>query len=204
MEKQTLIDLINRVLLGIGEAPLEDDTVIDTLPLGTDAETAKRKVRESIRAVLTQGWFFNMDYDIDLVPDIDGFITLPPNVLRVDFGNTEFKYQYVMKNHKIYDVRNHTYVIDKTLTADLIYLVPIEDLPIEAYEYIAERATRVFQEQVIGSVEATQITRLNEASSLVDLQRLQLQSQDYGLIRGSRIHNGYLKKYLYKNKGRRS
>ena len=204
MEKQSQIDLINRVLLGIGEAPLEDDTVIDLIPIGTDVDIAKRTVNKTTREVLSQGWFFNMDYDYKLVPDSSGFITVPPNVLRVDFGATEFKYQYSLRNGKIYDNINHTFVIDKDLIADLIYLVPPEELPVEAYEYIADRASRKFQEVVIGAIDLNSILYRSEQESLVNLQRVQLQSQDYGLIRGSRVHNGYLKKYLYKNKGRRS
>jgi hypothetical protein len=203
MIEKNKVDLINRCLLAIGEAPVENDIVLDTIPLGTDVYVASRMVDKTITEVLNRGWYFNTDYDFSLVPDDEGFITLPPNVLRVDFGATEFKHQYVMRNGRIYDMVKHTFVIDKKLTADVIYEVEIEELPVSAYEYIGARAARKFQEKVIGDLNMTQITLAEETEALASLQREQLQYQDYGLIRGSRITNAGLKYGLYLARGRR-
>jgi len=201
--EQSKVDLVNRCLLSIGEAPIEDTTVLDTIPLGTDVDIAKRMVEDTIRDVLVIGWYFNMDYDYELVPDTNGFITVPPNVIRIDFGETEFRRQLVLRNGKIYNVIDNTYVIGQPVVADLFYLVAVEELPIPAYEYIANRAARKFQERVIGSSDLSRITKSDELDALVSLQRIQMQTQDYSLIRGSRIHNGYLIAGLYKSRGRR-
>jgi hypothetical protein len=201
--EQTRLDLINRCLLAIGEAPLEDTTIVDTLPLGTDADVANRMIESTMREVLAIGWYFNMDYNFKLEPDSDGFISLPENVLRVDFGNTEFRHQYIVRNNKIYDVFNHKYVIDDILEADVVYYVVEDQLPVPAYEYIANRAARKFQQKVIGDVEMSKITLADELDALAQLQRIQLQTQDYNLRRGSRIHNGYLQEGLYASRGRR-
>jgi len=201
------INMINDCLLSIGETPFLEGTLVSELPIGTDGETAKRLVETTMIEVQSRGWYFNLDYNFNLVPDIDGFITMPPNTLRVDFGNTEFIHQYTIKNGSIYDYLNHTYKIDIVLTADVVWLVDYVDLPPEAYSYISLRAARKFQQKVIGSVETDVFTVRDESDALVNMQRRQLQSQDYILRNNrvnTRIHNGYLHAALYGNTSRRN
>ena len=200
------LDMINDSLLSIGEVPFQSDTLVNTLPLGTDGETAKRLVEKTMVEVQSRGWYFNTDYCFPLEPDADGFITLPPNALRVDFGNTSFKHQYTFKNGSIYDYLNRTFKIDETLEADIVWLVDYSDLPPEAYEYVSLRSARKFQQKVIGAAELDSFTVRDENDTLINLQRRQLQSQDYNIGNSrvsTRIHNGYLNKGLYGNKGRR-
>jgi len=201
------LDMINTCLLAIGETPFIEGTLVSALPIGTDGETAKRIVETTMIEVQSRGWYFNLDYNFPLTPDNDNFITMPPNTLRVDFGNGEDRHQYTIKNGKIYDYSNFTYIINKKLTADVTWLVDYGDLPPEAYEYVSLRAARKFQQKVIGSVETDGFTTRDETDALVNLQRRQLQSQDYKLLNdrtATRIHSGYLQKALYGSTGRRS
>ncbi len=200
------LDMINTCLLAIGEVPYVDGTLVNTLPLGTDGETAKRIVETTMVEVQARGWYFNMDYDFKLLPDSGHFITMPPNTLRVDFGNAGDKHQYTLKTGSIYDYLNQTYIINKTLEADVIWLVDYAVLPPEAYEYISLRAARKFQQKVIGASEIDTFTVRDESDALINMQRRQLQSQDFNIQNSrvsTRVHNGYLYRGLYGNKGRR-
>ena len=198
------LNMINDSLLAIGEVPFLEGTIVDTLPIGTDGETAKRIIESTMVETQSRGWYFNTDYNFKLVPDVNGFITMPPNTLRLDFGKTEGN-RYTLKNGSIYDYQNQTFIIDRPILCDVVWLVDYEDLPPEAYEYISLRSARKFQQKVIGSAETSRFTEIDEQDSYVNLQRRQLQSQDYN-IRNSRvstrIHNGYLVASLYGNKGR--
>jgi len=200
------LDMINSSLLSIGETPYLEGTIVDDIAVGTDGETAKRLIRTTMIEVQTRGWFFNLDYNFPLKPDNLGFITMPPNTLRIDFGATEFRHQYTIKNGQVYDYLNRTFVIEQDLIADVIWLVDYPVLPPEAYEYISARAARKFQQTVIGAQETDAFTVRNETDSYINLQRLQLQSQDYKLRNDkvtTRIHNGYLVQGLYGNSSRR-
>ena len=203
---KTHLDMINQCLLAIGEAPFPDGTLVDTLQLGTDGETASRVVKSTMVEVQTRGWYFNTDYNFEAYVDQNNFITMPPNTLRVDFGTTGNR--YIMKNGKLYDMQKTTYLLDEdSIVFDAIWLVDYEELPPEAYEYIALRAARKFQQKVIGSTETAQFTMLDESDALNNIMRLQLQVNDYNLQNSrvsTRIHNGYLIAGLYSNKGRRS
>ena len=201
------LDMINDALLAIGESPFIDGTVVDTIPVGTDGETAKRLVEKTMVEVQSRGWYFNTDYDFVLTPDINGFITMPPNTLRVDFGNAGNKHRYTIKNGSIYDYLNKSFIIESDLVCDITWLVDYSELPPEAYEYISLRAARKTQQKLIGSVETDSFTIRDETDSYVNLQRRQAQSQDYN-IQNSRVstrtHNGYLVAGLYGSKGRRN
>ena len=201
------LNMINDSLLSIGEVPFLEGTIVDLLPVGTDGETAKRLIRTTMVEVQSRTWYFNTDYNFKLVPDSNKFITMPPNTLRVDFGNTSYKHQYTIKNGSIYDYLNQTFIIEEIIEADVTWLVDYAELPPEAYEYISLRAARKFQQKVIGAQETDTFTLRDEADALINLQRRQLQSQDYNLGNSrvsTRIHNGYLIAGLYGNKGRRS
>jgi len=126
------LDMVNKCILAIGEVPPIEGTNVEALPLGTDGETAKRIVETTMGETQARGWYFNTDYYFDLLPDVNNFITMPPNTLRVDFGNTKFRHQYTLKNGKIYKVVKHTFIISTPLVADVIQLNDDQTLPPEA------------------------------------------------------------------------
>lgn len=201
------LSMVNECLLAIGEAPYIDGTIVESLPVGTDGEIAKRIVRSTMLEVQQKGWYFNTEYDFKLYPDVNDFVAVPPNVLRLDFGNSGNKHRYIIQGSSIYDRKDQTFKIKETLTADVVWLEDYSDLSIEAYAYITLRSARKFQQRVIGSGEIDQFTIRDEADALTDLQRVQMQTQDYKLQNhrvNTRIHNGYLVRGLYGNTDRRN
>jgi len=203
---RTKVNMINQCLLAIGETPLPEETVIDDLVLGTDADVARRLVETTMVEVQSRGWYFNTDYDFPLLPDVNNFISLPPSVLRIDTGNSPDRNRYIEINSRVYDLLNKTYVIPNPIIADVIWLKDYEELPPEAYEYISLRAARKFQQRVIGSSEISRFTELDEADALINLQRRQLQINDYTMRNekvSTRTHNGYLRQGLYQTVSRR-
>lgn len=200
------LGMINDCMLSIGDVPFPEGTLISSLLLGTDGDTARRLVESTMIEVQSRGWYFNTDYDFKLVPDDEGFISVPPNVLKLDFGRSPTPHRYIKRNGRVYDMLNKTYQISNTLYPDIVWLVDYGELPPEAYEYISLRAARKFQQKVIGSTELANFTMLDEQDALTHLQRLQLQIQDYNLQDSrvsTRIHSGYLQRGLYNSKGRR-
>jgi hypothetical protein len=198
------LEMINRCLRSIGEVPLPEGTLLDGLVLGTDEETASRVVDETLKEVLSVGWYFNTDYNFKLYRDSEGFIAVPETLLRMD---TQGSNQYIVKNGRVYDTYNNTYEFPKEyLEADCVWLVAIDDLPPEAYEYIALRSARKFQEFVITAAELVQVTRDQEMDAYVRLQRRQLQTQAYNIQNArvsTRVSNVYLTRGLYNFKTRR-
>lgn len=201
---KTKLNMINKCLLAIGEVPFPEGVLVDTLALGTDGETAKRIVEETMVEVQAIGWYFNLDYQFKMYKDVNNIVAIPPNVLRID---TQDSNRYIDKSSKLYDLQEQTYIIVPTyIETDVVWLVDYPTLPPEAYEYIAARSARKFQQYVVGAPDLTQTTTMAEQETFVRLQRRQLQTQAYN-IQNSRVstrtHNGYLQAGLYGNKNRR-
>jgi len=208
--------MINACLMAIGEVPYPDGSLPDLIQIGTDGDVARRMIVDTMLEVQKRGWYFNTDYNMVLSPDSGiglgqevegGFIVLPPNVLKIDTGNQAgMRNRYVVRNNKVYDLFEQDFVQNRSIVADVIWLVDYEELPIEAYLYITARASRKFQQRVIGSIDLNALTLAEEQDTYMELMRIQLQVNDYNFnnpVVSNRLHNGNIKMGLYFNKGRR-
>jgi hypothetical protein len=210
MYKQGELGMINECLLSIGETAYPPGTLPDVIQPGSDGDVARRFVASTMVEVQSRGWWFNTDYDFVFKADSGvglpgdtrgGFVAVPANLLRIDVGNTEFKHRYILKDGLIYDLLEQDFVRDIDVVADAIWLVDYEVLPYTAYNYISARASRKFQQRVIGSTELYQFTAAEEQDAYTSLLREQLQYNDYTLLNPivtNRLNNGNIKQGLYK------
>jgi len=192
----TKLDMINDCLLSIGEMPYPTGTLITDIQTGEDGDVARRMIEETMIETQSRGWYFNTDYNYRFVPT-DKFITLPGNVLRVDM----YDKRYTLRGKRVYDKEAFSFQLEDVteLFGDIIWLVDYEDLPPNAYNYIAMRSARKFQQKVIGSTELASFTQLDEQDALVNMQREHMQYQDYNIRAKelSRHTNIYLKGGVY-------
>lgn len=143
----TLLEAVNVLLATIGESPL--DTL--TGQLHVDAIIAQNTITAVLKEVQLEGWHFNVEDDYPLTPDMDGYITLPENVFNIDLSHKYTDYDVVIRNGKLYNKKEHTFVFTEPLEASLTFVFPFEDIPESLRNYIIIRAARRFQEQVVGS-----------------------------------------------------
>lgn len=179
---QTKIQMINQCLLAIGEVVLPEGTLIEDLPIGTDARTAEFYVVKVMKQVQNIGWFFNTDYSFKFTPDSNNFITAPANLLRIDPGLTGNRGSLIKKGTRFYDLNRKSFKFTDDVYADAIWLVDYSELPVSAFDYIAMRAARQFQQSVIGSTELANFTTNDELDLLVSLQREHLQYRDFSML----------------------
>lgn len=184
------LGMVNQCLLAIGEVPLADGTVLDDLQPGTDGAIARDIVASVVIDVMSSGWFFNTERDTKLYPDVDGFISVPPTFIRIDAGSQEERGRYIMRGLRVYDRKEQTYKFDDFITVNVILSVNYEDMPQSAYRYMALRAARQFQETVVGSGTLYTFTVNAEDDALANMQREQLQYEDYNLL-SNRVATAY-------------
>lgn len=176
------LGMVNECLLAIGEIPLAEGTVLEQLQPGTDGAIARDIVASVLIEVLTRGWFFNTDINFPFIPDADNFIICPPNLLRIDAGRTEGRNTVIKKGNKFYNLETQTYKFDKVTKLDAVWITSYEDLPQQAYNYIAIRAARKFQQSVVGSADLYRYTVQDELDALGNFQREDLQYRDISLV----------------------
>jgi hypothetical protein len=176
---QNKLGLVNRCLQAIGEAPLPQGTIASEFPLGSDTYVADSIVDDVWLEVQNMGWWFNTDYNFKLFPDAQKFISFPASVLRIDGGRYN---NYIKREGMLYDRKEQSFLFENPAEVNIIWAIGYSDLPVSAYEYIANRAARKFQQKVIGSQEQTQMLVIEEQESLINLQRENAQYQDFNLI----------------------
>jgi len=180
------IGLINMCLLSIGESPIPDTADVTTLGDGTDASIARDVVEKVSKNVQAQGWYFNTDYLATLTPDAtENKIIIPDSVLRLDFSGTTARDSLTLivadidgvgtRGRVVWDIFKHTDIFTEEIRADVIVNVPYAELPMLCYEYIGARASRQFQQQVLGATDLSQNNLLLEQEAKTAFEREQLQ-----------------------------
>jgi hypothetical protein len=144
----TKLEAVNKMLATIGESPVS--TLSGTVT--TDVQMAVDFLNENSRAVQSESWSFNHEYDVTLQPDInEGTITLPGNCIGVKITTPSAAVDVVQRGLDLYDRLNHTYIFTQNIDANITYFLAWEELPELARRYIMIKSARIFQARVLGS-----------------------------------------------------
>lgn len=175
--KMTELEALNTMLATIGSSGI---TSIDS-PQNADALMARSALNLASREVQSERWYFNIEHNFPLTPNNEGEITLPANVINVDFmGRFGERRDIAVRNGKLYDRTRHTYKFDKTLLANIQYMLDFDELPEAAKIYITIKACRIFQDQVQGDGNSHTWTREDE-----ELAKGRLLSEDLRVTKPS-------------------
>ncbi len=165
----TEIDAVNQMLVSIGQTPVNS---ITNTGIG-DVETAKLALDTTLRDVLTRGWAFNSDYDYTISPDGSNNILVPSNAAWLDPVNTAKDYviRWESSVAKLYDRDDQTFTITQDVDVNIIWMYEFDEIPQPARHYVALRAARIWQAQVVGSDVLFQFTKLMEDEALARLKQ---------------------------------
>lgn len=179
----TELEAVNAMLHSIGESPVVtiDD---DTDPLPVDVDIAVRVLRSVNREVQVRGWQFNVEERYPLTRDVDNFIPVPTNALHVDPDGDYSGRDGILRGTRLYDKENHSYTWDTNITATIKFLLPFEELPEAARNYIAVRAGRKFQAGVVGSQILAAFTQEDEIAALSLLKHEECDAGDFNVNSG--------------------
>lgn len=172
----TELEAVNLMLEGVGESPVNQitDTGI------ADVDIAVSVLHNTSRNLQTRGWTFNSESNYSLTKDVDGYIILPTNCLKVDAYDPTV--DVVWRGSKLYDKTNHTYVFTDDIKADVVFFLPFEELPQAARTYIYILASRDFQKKVLGSETITSFTKEDEEYARVLFLESEDDAGDYNIF----------------------
>lgn len=148
----TSLEAVNQMLATVGQAP------INTLPSEAggasplvDAVVAENTLNEVTRKVQQEGWDFNTDYEYPIAPNGSNNLVPPSNTLKIKVSKIHCWYDLVLRQSKMWDRKNLTFTITDTVKFDIVFGYDFEELPESLRQYIAIRASRIFQDRVLGS-----------------------------------------------------
>ena len=176
----TEIDAINRMLRYIGELPIPSGTTIDSLPEGHEAILARTILAETLREEQENKFWFNT-FTVTFVPNTDGRITLPNNV--VAFESTE----YFKEGGDLYDKTTLSSVFTEAVELVTRLEITFDNIPDIFRTYMVLVAAKHLHVYLNGD-ETTQRELENKINiQRIKLEREQLKQSKFNLIRGTRL-----------------
>tara|TARA_R100001015_G_C4629958_1_gene191215 strand:- start:1837 stop:2415 length:579 start_codon:yes stop_codon:yes gene_type:complete len=175
----TELEAVNQMLSAIGEAPINQ---LDTATTA-DARVAKQILDEVSRDVQSRGWHFNTEPEYTITKDGNGHINLPATAVRFDIKTELYPtLDIVQRGNKMYDRKGHSFVFTQDLKGEIVLLLDFTDLPQPARNYITVRASRIFQDRVVGSQDLLRVLAADEATALATLKDYDDETADYTIF----------------------
>lgn len=169
----TKLDAVNQLFQSIGETPVSSLEITGNAQLGL----AKEALNEVNREVQRKGWWFNEEFNYTLSHDSNDYVQVPTNAMRVRVSTPEYNRELVHRGTRLYDMSNHTYSIGESVKVDIVFLLPFEDLPESAREYITVRAARRFQKRQTRSRVLHILTERDESDAHAAMLREHYQAR---------------------------
>ncbi len=171
------LDAVNTMLSSIGEAP------VSSLSSGLiEAEIAESILNTIDREVQSMGWHFNTELNKSFAQTPAGEILLPADILRADATLKANAPNLVQRGLKMYDRVNHTFIVGTNAALDVVVQLVFDDLPEVAKRYIVLRATRIFQDRVVGSNTLHDFQERDEQQALVQLKDFDKAADDHNIF----------------------
>lgn len=177
MAGTTKIDAVNTMLSAIGEAP------VSSLSSGLlEAEIAESILDTVDREVQSMGWHFNTELNKSYAQDTNGEIILGTNILRADATQKVDSRDLVQRGLKMYDRGNHTFTINAEAALDVVVQLDFDDLPEVAKRYVVLRASRIFQDRIVGSNTLHDFQIRDEQGALAELREFDKAADDHNIF----------------------
>lgn len=172
------LDAVNTILGVIGEAPVNSLEVAGM----ASVDVARQILHDVSREIQGQDWEFNSETSYSLPLTLEGYIQVPPNILKIDVTDTWLqKYLPVQRGTRLYDRKNHTYVFPEALDFDVVWFLPFEELPEQLRRYVTIRAARVFQRRFLNSDQVNAITEEEEQRARAEALAADASVADYNM-----------------------
>lgn len=173
-----IIDAINDMIGYVGESPL-DPTDPDYAQHSL-FESALRILNAASKSVQSKGWWFNT-YQTTLTP-VAGVITLASTILSVEVLRIRGdNHDYTVRDGVLFDLTDNTATLTRAVTANVRHLVPFEDLPETAAQFIAARAATRFVRAYDGDASKIASTATEEALAYIPFNGDQIRNAHVNL-----------------------
>lgn len=173
----TKLEAINIMLSCIGH------NAINTLEGVKSAfiTTAENILNTETKRLQLQSYDFNTERNYPLVPDVDGFIKIPENVVSIVYPQ-DYLNRYTERNGKLYDKVEHSFIIQNPLNVDITFALNFDELPEVVKYYITILSAYKFTKRELGSQAVCVYTQEDVAEAKQAFLESELDLGNYSLI----------------------
>lgn len=185
LTRTTKLQAVNTMLATIGSAPV-NQLIAPGSPNSADVAIATNTLDEVSLNVQSRGWHFNTEENIPLTPDPGTKeIYISENVVFVDIerdNDLGSKYDITVRNNKLYNKKTDSFQFTEVVKVKMVRALDWDDLPQAARHYITIRASRIFQDRVVGSDKHHAFTQQDEFQALGVLKKFDGDSADHSIF----------------------
>jgi len=183
-----LLDAMNACLAGVGLAPVSDEDDTDL-----DASQAKRTIERISKEIQQRGWFFNKEYNWNLVPDNNtGQVVAPANAMSIVTDAYSRNIPLALRGGKLYDTINHTYDLTDlanyevggvmTIQASFIFYLEFNNLPPIAQTAIMYSSRRQFAQDLEVDEKRWRFQDADEKNAIDLLTREEMRNRKHNYL----------------------
>jgi hypothetical protein len=160
-----ILEAVNGITASVGTPP------VNSLSTGhPDVARAKNTLDAIRKEFHTMGYWYNNVSDVTYLKDLDGLISVPTNVMDVEFVDG-----IILKGSKLYNIDDSTYVFSDNVTIDVVLDIGFEMLPnVVAYAIAAEAKATFFADLDGDTIKLTKYER-SARKLLVKMKQVNLQ-----------------------------
>ena len=176
----TELAAVNQILGAVGQAPVT--TLDNTNP---DVAIAYGTLLDVSREIQGEGWSFNKEVEYPFVPDNNGQILIPSNVLAIDLSDVPQNrgVDSVVRSGKLYDKTNHTYVWSNSpVLCDVTWGFDFVDIPQPIRDFIVARASSSVCIKMVGDNDLYTMLTQREALSRASALEFDCNEGDYSIF----------------------
>lgn len=170
-----LLDSVNILLSSINELAINDDVELAEI---IEAQKASDVLEEVKKSVLSQGWDFNTDDDWEFAPDVDGYISIPANILDIASTDSDI----VMRDWRLYSKKGKTAKFTQAIKCKVIWDMDFNSLTHALRHYITIRASRIFQYRMIGDGAQFDFSEEDEHHAYISARRSDGRTAGYNML----------------------
>ena len=200
---QTELQAINQMLAAVGQAPVTSiDVDQNDDPTNPDVAMARETLRQVSKEVQAEGWTFNREYHYPIVPNIDGEIVIPLNVLQMDLDEDVVSNKdkdSIRRDGKLYDRRNHTFNWGTTTVyCDILWMFDWDDLPGPVLDYILAKASAKYSLRIVGDPQLYQALSMQASECRAYALEYEAQQGDFSFFGQPKTGNYYISYQPYR------
>lgn len=173
----TKLDAVNRMLLAISEQKVNSLEATGVI----EVDIAKETLNDVSREVQGEGWHFNTEHRVRLLPDTEGHIALPNNCLAV-WKPDRTRPQVAQRGVRLFNQSAGAFEFDSPVIVSILYCRDFEELIPAAKNYIVQRACRHFQETMTGSQVTEEFVLRREAAARIQLEAGDARNAGYNIL----------------------
>ncbi|OXJ32673.1 hypothetical protein CFB82_20015 [Burkholderia sp. HI2714] len=170
----TRLQAVNRMLTAVGESVI----LVEVTGAG-DYANCSDILDQVTQEVLLKDYKSNTETRT-LVPDTNGNIVVPPEVLKVDTVDPYLDVTF--RAGRLYDRANATDVFTAPVTVSVTLGLRFEDLPFSLQLEIVTKAARRYQKFYVGSQTADGFLKEDEAVATSIAEDAEADTEDYNLL----------------------